>query len=983
MARSSIVGSAALSLFPSMKGMKAAISREAGGAVDSTSKQMTSKMDAAGRASGGRFSASLKKSVGQSSKGLADALSRDVAAASKALSNARLREADAAGTVRVAEARLSALRKQGVDSTMPRYIAAEERLAKVTRGLGSAQNATRAATGRLRESQGLLAASTRTAAQTMGSPIFRTIGATLSNSWAAGMRGIRAVTESTMAGIRGLATSTGAALGATLTAALIGGVGRLQSLENAAARMRGLGLESETVAKVLDQANKAAQGTAFGFDELAAAASMAVTAGLEAGPELEGYLDAIKGAATASGSAVSEIGTIFGKVRTEGRAYTTEIRQLADRQIPIWKALGEEIGVSTDAVRKLATDGKISAEQFEAAVRRATGGMAEEMGKTTGSLARNTLAALKRLGVAMTGTKLEGDKLVGGLYPTFGSFFSMVTAGLDALTAVVAPFAEKVFTPLGEKLTKAFDKATEAFKKFKDEYKFDSEQWGWVKDLAKDLGPFLGALTPLFAALVAAGLGPLVALIPGLGAALGALAGPFGLIAGLIISLTATSPELQQAFKDVGAALGESFGKVAEALAPVLPVLGDAVGVLAKALSGVLVSALESMIPLIEVFADVIADLAPVLADILPSLADALGEGLGFVADVLKRLGPALKPIAGALGKALVKIFQALAPVIEKVGPAISDLFDAFLPFMDEIMAAFAPLAEPLLNVFLELIDALIPLIPLILDLVKAFLPLLGPILKLVEIALPPLIELLTAFLVPALELVSSGIEAVTPILEGLLTTLGGVAKIIIGAFTMDPEMIAEGMGQAFEGGKMTVDGFVGYFETAVDEIPGFFEGVNANIGAVLVKNAAKLVPSGIEMMKKFAEGITQGQTFVSTAITKAMLGIASFFPHSPAKRGPFSGSGWTAVGSAGAAIMEEFAAGANTWSGSLALPTPAELTADVRGRSAAQAKTVSTGAASAASVQMIINAERGVDAVTMGEAAADRLVNATRRVGV
>jgi len=46
------------------------------------------------------------------------------------------------------------------------------------------------------------------------------------------------------------------------------------------------------------------------------------------------------------------------------------------------------------------------------------------------------------------------------------------------------------------------------------------------------------------------------------------------------------------------------------------------------------------------------------------------------------------------------------------------------------------------------------------------------------------------------------------------------------------------------------------------------------------------------------------------TAVSRVMKHVASFFPHSPAERGPFSGPGWTALRKSGRAIITEVASG-------------------------------------------------------------------------
>lgn len=71
------------------------------------------------------------------------------------------------------------------------------------------------------------------------------------------------------------------------------------------------------------------------------------------------------------------------------------------------------------------------------------------------------------------------------------------------------------------------------------------------------------------------------------------------------------------------------------------------------------------------------------------------------------------------------------------------------------------------------------------------------------------------------------------------------------------------------------------------------------------------LYDSGQAIINGLINGVTSRVAAAGNAVSGVLSYIASFFPHSPAERGPFSGAGWTAVGSAGAAIIDQVAAGA------------------------------------------------------------------------
>ena len=81
---------------------------------------------------------------------------------------------------------------------------------------------------------------------------------------------------------------------------------------------------------------------------------------------------------------------------------------------------------------------------------------------------------------------------------------------------------------------------------------------------------------------------------------------------------------------------------------------------------------------------------------------------------------------------------------------------------------------------------------------------------------------------------------------------------------------------------------------------------------------------SGRSIGDSFANGISSAMGSVGRAASGLMDWAKSFFPHSPAPRGPFSGAGWTFIRTSGETIVKSFAEGI---SGSVNQVTPATTT--------------------------------------------------------
>src|SRR5690606_31753891 len=225
---------------------------------------------------------------------------------------------------------------------------------------------------------------------------------------------------------------------------------RLSAIDDAQGKLVALGNTSQQTAKILDNAMASVKGTSYGFGDAASLAGTAVAAGVESGKDLTRYLSLVADAATIANVPLSEMGQIFNKVQTGGRAYTMEITQLADRGIPIWQWLQKEMGATQEELRDLVADGKVSSEDYLNAIEKNIGGAATAA-TTVSSQWANTMAAMGRLGAK-------------ALEPTFGRLSGWLGTGIegiDAMTDRVGPLAEaldaKVFEEWGPKLADAFE----------------------------------------------------------------------------------------------------------------------------------------------------------------------------------------------------------------------------------------------------------------------------------------------------------------------------------------------------------------------------------------------------------------------------------------------------------------------------------------------------------------------------------------------
>ncbi|PMC76412.1 peptidoglycan DD-metalloendopeptidase family protein [Brachybacterium sp. UMB0905] len=230
---------------------------------------------------------------------------------------------------------------------------------------------------------------------------------------------------------------TGAIAGLTLK----GGINRALGIEDAQAMMRGLGHDTESVEKIMGNALASVEGTAFGLDAAATSAAGAVAAGIKPGEQLEQTMKTVANVAAGAKAPMEEIGGIFNTVAAVGTAYTGDINMIAQRGIPIWQALGDQLGKSQDEVKKMASKGEIDFATFEQAARQAAGGVATAMGDTTRGSIANMLTSFSKLGADIA-----------------TRFMPMVKAGAQGIQATVQAVTKKL-GPVLDQLFGAFTPA--------------------------------------------------------------------------------------------------------------------------------------------------------------------------------------------------------------------------------------------------------------------------------------------------------------------------------------------------------------------------------------------------------------------------------------------------------------------------------------------------------------------------------------------
>tara|TARA_Y100000004_G_scaffold39865_1_gene43026 strand:- start:16129 stop:18126 length:1998 start_codon:yes stop_codon:yes gene_type:complete len=171
-----------------------------------------------------------------------------------------------------------------------------------------------------------------------------------------------------------------------------------------------------------------AAGTPFQMQDLTTATKQLLAFGIEAS-KIQETLTMLGNLAAVSGASVTELAQIFGKVKAQGKVTAETLDQMAERAIPVTKALAEHFGVPEEAIRKMVSEGKVSFAELQAALQ----GLAGEGGELGNAMAEqaNTLAG--KYSTLMDNISLLGVEIAQAFLPTMKDLLDNLIASVQAL----------------------------------------------------------------------------------------------------------------------------------------------------------------------------------------------------------------------------------------------------------------------------------------------------------------------------------------------------------------------------------------------------------------------------------------------------------------------------------------------------------------------------------------------------------------------
>lgn len=631
-----------------------------------------------------------------------------------------------------------------------------------------------------------------------------------------------------MAGLKGIGAAAKGVLGNSF--------GQLEGVDTAQAKLRGLGQDVNSIKSIMGSANAAIKGTSYGIGDAASVAASAIAAGIKPGQQLESMLKGVANVATATGSTMAETSAVFNRVAEAGRAYGTDIDEIAGKGIPIWEALAKQLGVTTDEVRSMAAQGQIDFATFQAAASEAAGGIADEMGKTVPGAMKNLKGLLSGL----------GEKAFGGLYTKLGPLIAAVVAALGPLQAKAQAFGDLLVKWLGP----AIDRIT-----------------GILNAVGAGTLTASGAFTSLMSVL-----GPL-------GGMLAVMVAPVGLataaLSGLFLSGAMASSLVQTVTDAIGKIVAELPGfiaTIAQVVPRIVAVLLGALPMFLEAGSRIVTALVEGLVAVLPALvlgglelvnglvAAIIASL-PMLITAAVGLVQALLEGIVVALPLLIEGGLQL------LNGLLAGIVQSLPVLIQAATMLVQALIEGLIIALPALVEGALALATGLLDALLLNLPLIIEggmqlLMALVAGLVQA-LPMLGDaVLQLVG-------GLLSAIVTNLPQIISAGMQILNSLVDGLVQMLPQLIQAAVNLIIQLVEGLLRMLPQLIEAGVHLVIALIQGLVQAIPKIIAMIPQIVRSIWDTLTK--VNWLDLGVQIVK----GIINGLGSMAGAIVEAIVGLA------------------------------------------------------------------------------------------------------------
>ena len=613
------------------------------------------------------------------------------------------------------------------------------------------------------------------------------------------------------------------------------GMKRLVGIDDAKAKLEALGNSTEEVDEIMQNADKAIEGTSMRLDETATVAASASAAGVDAGEDLTRYLGLTADAASVAGTSMSDMGNVLNKATTQGKAQNDILQQMSEQGLPVYQWLGEEANKAGDEIFQMASDGEISTEMLLDAIEKNIGGAAQIMGeKSFTSALQNMSTYLGHVGAAFLDGKGEGKGFFSAIKPLMVDFSEYLQS--------ITPKAEELGEKFGQSFTGMIGKLKEAK--------------AWYDDLSNGQQELFKKVA-IFGPLVAATLGPALIIFGKLATGVGAVVSTFGGLTSMIGSAMKGIAGISGVVANAGGVFGILSKAVGAVLSPIkflgtlFMAITSPIGILVTAVTGIGIALIAS------------ANKSKSFSEIFQGMVEGIKNGIGLLIQAGKIIKNIISPNIDSNETALdmlknmfgeetgEAIFSSLMTIKNMITEAINSIVNFFMEQADGIIKFWNENGEQIIQALSNLWSVIWPMIK------GAFAIIVG--------------------------IVSSAWDAMKTIIDGGVTVIEGIIQVFSGLLTGDFYRMWEGIKNIFSGAIKLITGWIQL---------SFIRKIVSGIGNMAKSAGSHISNMWTSIKNFFINGIRNVKNFVSTFISS----FKSSFNNMRASGANIIKSMWTAI---------------------------------------------------------------------------------------
>lgn len=448
--------------------------------------------------------------------------------------------------------------------------------------------------------------------------------------------------------------TTPALTAATAVTGLVGALGfkRLTGMDNAQAKLKGLGVEGKQLEIVMENARKAVQGTTHTMADAANVAAGALAAGVKEGADLERYIKLVGDAATGANAPMGEMAQIFNRIQGTGKLMGTELEMIEYRLPGFSQALAKHLGVAPEEMRKMVSEGKVSVDDFLAVMEGYAGGMSAAYAETWSGLKDNVLANIGIIGEALLeGLFEDGKKGMAEFLDYLRNSKGLKEWARDA----------------GETIRNVFGTIVETIKNVVN-------WWSGLSDGAKK------------AFLTIAGIAVVI-----------------GPVLSILAKMISTVITLSKGFAMIKAVAGVVGGAIGAISAPVLAVIGVIAGLVAIFVT--LYNKNEAFRELVQKVWEVIKD---TITTVIQAVSDFVMNIFGFLVDWFNENNELIRETVQIVWE---KIQEVITKVLDVIVPIIQTAWDVIKIATETVWNIIKTAIETVINVIMGIIKTIMQII--------------------------------------------------------------------------------------------------------------------------------------------------------------------------------------------------------------------------------------------------------------------------------